>query len=206
MKKVVIVEDNLQLSNSLQFAISSTGRYQVVGTFNTGEETCSVIKQLMPDIIIMDIQLSGKMNGIECTQRINNLFPKIDILMLTVFEDNDQVFDALKAGASGYITKNASMEEIIEAMNQALLGGAPMSFNIARMVLKSFSKKYDSPLSDKENKVLNILANGGSYKTAANQLNLSVDTIKYHIKNIYDKLHVSNKEDAIETARKRRWI
>ena len=126
--------------------------------------------------------------------------------MLTVFDDSDQVFDALRAGACGYMTKNTSVNELIAALDQAAIGGAPMSFKIARMVLNSFTKNYDTPLTDKEDEVLNILAKGGSYKTAANTMDVSVETVKYHIKNIYVKLQVNSKEEAIEYARKNKWI
>ncbi len=206
MKKLIIVEDNIELVKPLVFAIESTLNYNVLKTYSKAEEAIKDIKNNLPDIIIMDIELNGKMNGIECTGIIKKQFPEIDILILTVFDDNVQVFDALRAGACGYMTKTSSLSDIVNAIEQASNGGAPMSHKIARMVLSSFNKNLNSPLTEKEDKVLNLLAKGGSYKTAAIDLNVSVETIKYHIKNIYIKLHVNNKEDAIELARKNNWI
>jgi DNA-binding NarL/FixJ family response regulator len=206
MKSIVIIEDNLELERALVYSIESTTKFKVLKTFQSCEDAIKNIKSYLPEIIIMDIELNGEMNGIECTSIIKKQYPNIDILMLTVFEDSEQVFDALRAGACGYMTKTSSINEIINALEQATLGGAPMSNKIARMVLSSFNKKFDSPLTEKEDKILNLLARGCSYKTAANELNISVETVKFHIKNIYIKLHVNNKEDAIELARKNRWI
>lgn len=205
-KTIVIVEDNETLIKSLVYSIEETQNYKVLNTYLSGEDAVSNISQNVPDLIIMDIQLSGSMNGIECTSILKKRFPAVDILMLTVFDDSDQVFDALRAGACGYMTKNTSVNELIAALDQAAIGGAPMSFKIARMVLNSFTKNYDTPLTDKEDEVLNILAKGGSYKTAANTMDVSVETVKYHIKNIYVKLQVNSKEEAIEYARKNKWI
>ncbi|MFN8437698.1 MAG: response regulator transcription factor [Cytophagales bacterium] len=205
-KTIVIVEDNETLIKSLVYSIEETQNYKVLNTYLSGEDAVSNISQNVPDLIIMDIQLSGSMNGIECTSILKKRFPAVDILMLTVFDDSDQVFDALRAGACGYMTKNTSVNELIAALDQAAIGGAPMSFKIARMVLNSFTKNYNTPLTDKEDEVLNILAKGGSYKTAANTMDVSVETVKYHIKNIYVKLQVNSKEEAIEYARKNKWI
>lgn len=206
MKNILIIEDNEELINPLMFSINSTSNYKVVKTFSSGEEALKNIANYLPQLIIMDIELNGKMNGIECTALIKKQYPQIDILMLTVFDDSDLVFDALRAGACGYMTKTSSITEIISALDQASAGGAPMSHKIARLVLSSFSKNHNSPLTDKEDKILNLLAKGGSYKTAANEFDVSVETVKYHIKNIYIKLHVNNKEDAIEKARQNKWI
>lgn len=206
MKNIVIVEDNIELITPLVYAIESTQKYSVLKTYSTAEEAIKDIKNHLPHIIIMDIELNGKINGIECTGIIKKQFPQIDILILTVFDESVQVFEALRAGACGYMTKTSTLSEIVNALEQASNGGAPMSHKIARMVLSSFNKNLNSPLTEKEDKILNLLAKGGSYKTAAIDFNVSVETIKYHIKNIYIKLHVNNKEDAIELARKNNWI
>ncbi len=206
MKDIVIVEDNEALLNPLVFAINSTQNYKVVKTYNSGEDAVKDLHNHIPHLMIMDIQLAGHMSGIECTALIKKALPQVDILMLTVFDDSEQVFEALKAGACGYMTKTTSVSDIINALDQASAGGAPMSFNIARMVLGSFVKNHNTPLTDKEDKILNMLAKGASYKTAANTLNISTETVKYHIKNIYIKLQVNTKEDAIELARKNKWI
>lgn len=206
MKNVVIVEDNEALIKPLAFAIESTERYKVVATYTNAEDVQTMIHNNLPDIVIMDIQLSGELDGIDCTFYLKKNFPKIDVLMLTVFDNGDQVFDALKAGACGYMTKTSSVQEIINALDEASIGGAPMSFKIARMVLNTFNKNYDTPLTTKEDEVLNLLAKGGSYKTAASTMEISPETVKFHIKNIYVKLHVNNKKDAIEIARKNNWV
>jgi DNA-binding NarL/FixJ family response regulator len=206
MKNIVIIEDNEELLKPLIYSIESGGKFRVLKTFSTGEQAVKEIHHFLPNLIIMDIELKGKMNGIECTSILKKQYPQIDVLMLTVFDDSEQVFEALRAGACGYMTKTSSITEIINAIDQAVSGGAPMSNKVARMVLDSFTKKLDSPFTAREDRILNYLARGGSYKTAANELEVSVETIKFHIKNIYIKLHVNNKEDAIELARKNRWV
>jgi DNA-binding NarL/FixJ family response regulator len=206
VKKIILVEDNEELKVPLIFSIESTQKYHVINTFSSGEDVLKQIGASVPDIVIMDIELQGKMNGIECTAALKKIYPSLDVLMLTVFDDSDQVFEALRAGACGYMTKTTSNTEIIAALDEASAGGAPMSFKIARLVLNSFNKNQDSPLTKKEDEILNLLAKGASYKTAANLLSIATETVKYHIKNIYVKLQVNTKEDAIELARKKRWI
>jgi DNA-binding NarL/FixJ family response regulator len=205
-KKISIIEDNSTLLNALTTAINSSEKYEVIQTFSSAEAAIAANSFQDTDFVIMDIQLEGKLTGIECTAFIKKNYPNVEILMLTVFEDSKQVFDALRAGACGYITKTANFDEIKSALDQAAMGGAPMSFKIARMVLSSFNKNTSSPLTAKEQEILELLSQGGSYKTAANKLDISVETVKYHIKNIYIKLQVNNKEDAIELARKNNWI
>ncbi len=206
MKKIIIIEDNQDLLDAIVFSLENTKRYQVLKTFNYAEDAIREINNYSPDIILMDIMLKGKMNGIECTAIVKKKLPLIDIIILTVFEDSEKVFQALKVGACGYLTKNTSTEEIIAAIDEASSGGAPMSFKIARMVLNSFKKNLDSPLTEKEDQILAYLSKGASYKTTANELMVSVETIKFHIKNIYIKLQVNSKEEAIELARKNKWV
>jgi DNA-binding NarL/FixJ family response regulator len=190
----------------LVYAIDSTQKFKVIQTYCSAEEAIKDISNYLPHLIIMDIELNGKMNGIECTAKLKKQYPIIDILILTVFDDSIQVFEALRAGACGYMTKTSALNEIVNALDQACNGGAPMSHKIARMVLNSFQKNPNSPLTEKEDKILNLLSKGGSYKTAALEFGVSIETIKFHIKNIYIKLHVNKKEDAIELARKNNWI
>jgi len=207
MKNIVLVEDNEELQKPLVYAIESTQKYKVVDTYSTGEEVVkSFTRKTLPHIVIMDIGLAGKMNGINCTAMLKKSYPQLDILILTVFEDSELVFDALRAGACGYMTKTTSLNETLYALDQASAGGAPMSSKIARMVLSSFNKNQDSPLTEKEYEVISLLSKGASYKTVANQLNIMPETVKSHIKNIYIKLQVNSKEDAIELARKNNWI
>lgn len=196
---IVIIEDNPDIRLGFQILINSTSVYFVTETFGDCESALLKIISLKPRIILMDIDLPG-MNGIEGTKRIKSMLPKTDIVIITVFENSTRVFDALCAGATGYLTKNSTHTELLDALDEIILGGSPMSANIARMVTTSFQKAHTSPFSEKEKIVLRLLVQGKSYKSIANQLDLSIDTIKFHIKNIYLKLQVNNKEDAITIA------
>jgi len=207
LKKIAIIEDNKILREGYTYLINtSNAQYEVVATFDNAEEAIIYLKQNPTDIVLMDIDLNGKMNGIEATKYLKRNIPAIEILMITVWESSAKVFDALCAGASGYITKNGSSVEIISSLDQLCKGGAPMSAAIARMVISSLHKNNNTPLNETETKTLTYLSNGKGYKTIAKEMNISVDSIKYYIKNIYEKLQVSNKEDAIDKARENRWI
>ncbi len=204
--EVVIIEDNYDLRSGFELLINATGRYRVTGVFDRCEEAICVIKSLTPNIVLMDIDLPG-INGIEGTAIIKSLLPKTEIIIITVFENSERVFEAMCAGASGYLTKNNGQQELVTALNEVIKGGAPMSANIARMVVKSFAKNtIDNPLSKQETKILMLLAEGKSYKSIALSLHISLDTVKFHIKNIYIKLQVTNKEDAIVIGKKHKYI
>lgn len=205
-KKVIIIEDNTDISMGFSMLINSTSTYEVISTFTSVEDALLKIDDQVPDIILMDIDLPG-MNGIEGTQIIKTKYPLIQILIITVFENSERVFDALCAGASGYLTKNTKHSKLLDALDEICDGGAPMSTNIARMVINSFSKsEISNPLTEKENKILHKLIEGKSYKTVALELNISIDTVKFHIKNTYIKLQVNSKEDAIAKARENKWF
>lgn len=206
LKNIIVIEDNDELREGYKFLINSlSDKYKVVATFNNAEEAIVFLKTNLCDIILMDIDLLG-MNGIEATKIIKMGFPKIEILMITVWESSEKVFDALCMGASGYITKNGSSVEIITALDELVRGGAPMSASIARMVISTFARNSISPLNDKETQVMHHLASGKGYKTIAKLMDVSFDSVKYYIKNIYEKLQVGNKEDAIDKAKENRWI
>lgn len=205
-RKIVIVEDNCDVSKGFELLINSSESYRVLAIYDNCEDAIKDIKRLKPDIVLMDIDLPG-MSGIEGTSIIKNKYPKIDIIMITVFENSERVFEAMCAGAIGYLTKNNGYQELIRALDEASRGGAPMSANIARMIVKSFEKNVaENPLSKKETVVLTQLAEGKSYKSIALNLDISVDTVKFHIKNIYIKLQVNNKEDAIARAKEFKYI
>lgn len=205
-KKIIIVEDNEEVSGGLRFLIDFSEQYKVVGTFDRCETTLEAIPDLKPDIILMDIDLPG-MNGIEGTKLIKGKYPLIEILIVTVFENSGRVFDALCAGASGYITKNSGTKLIIEAIDEMVKGGAPMSANIARMVVQSFNKPTKPQLlTARELEILQLLSKGKSYKSISNLLQISLGTVKFHLKNIYIKMQVSNREDAIDIALKNKWV
>jgi DNA-binding NarL/FixJ family response regulator len=153
----------------------------------------------------MDIELPG-MDGIQGTKEIKKMLPKTKVIMVTVYENSRNVFDALCAGATGYLTKNTNSDKLIEALDELQAGGAPMSINIAKMVVESFKKAPDSVLTERETQVIEMLSQGSSYKSIALKLDISINTIKYHIKNTYDKLQVHSKEEAIKEASDRNLI
>ena len=205
MKKVIIIEDNESLSLAFKEVIDAADNFKVDAIFNNAEDAISGFKNASPDIVLMDIELP-QINGIEATKILKGLKPSVLILVVTVYEDSKTVFDALCAGASGYLTKNASSNQIVDALTELLTGGAPMSIKIARMVVDSFKRATHSDLSKRETEVLDLLAKGKSYKSIGEALFISRNTIKFHIKNIYDKLQVSCREDAIRKANEERLI
>jgi len=204
-RKVVIVEDNVSLSLGFKEVINETEDFIVHDIYHNAEDAIKHFKDDAPDIVLMDIQLP-KMNGIMATKALKEIKSSIPILVVTVYEDSEHVFDALCAGATGYLTKNASGKQIIDALNELLSGGAPMSIKIARMVVDSFKKATRSVLSDRETEVLNLLSTGKSFKSIGEALFISRNTIKFHIKNIYGKLQVNSKEEAIRKANEQRLI
>lgn len=205
MKRIVIVEDNLIVQGGFSMLVGSVENYQVVNTYTNCEDAIKNLKTDSPHVILMDIELPG-MNGIEGITRIKKLKSDVMILVISVHENSDLVFDALCAGAMGYLTKSSSFVKILSAIEDVLEGGAPMSSHIAKMVVSSFQKSQNSPLSGRETEVLTLLAKGKSYSVVADELFVHKETIKSHIKNIYHKLHVNSKADAIEIARSNKYI
>ena len=203
--RIEIVEDNDVVRDGLKLLINSMSNHVVVGAYISCEQELKNLDKDMPDVILMDLDLPG-MSGIEGIKRIKKRTPEIHILVITVHEDSDMVFDALCAGASGYITKNANHSRLLDAIDEIQKGGAPMSSNIARMVVGSFQKNYNSPLTARETEVLELLAKGKSYTVIADELFIHKETVKSHIKNIYFKLQVNSKADALEYARKNKFI
>ncbi len=205
MKKIVIIEDNTSLGLAFKEVIHTTKDLKVVGLYTNAEDAIKNFKNDGPDIVIMDIELP-KLNGIEATKILKDKKPSVQVLVITVYEDSETVFDALCAGAGGYLTKNASSEQLIDALNELLSGGAPMSIKIARMVVDSFKKATSSVLSERETEVLQMLSTGKSFKSIGEALFISRNTIKFHIKNIYEKLQVNSKEEALKKANDQRLI
>lgn len=206
MITVGIVEDNDALREGLQIALADNhSEFSCVGSWPDAESAMNSILNLKPDVILMDINLPG-MTGIDCLKKIKEKRPNQDVLILTVFGDDETVFDSLCAGASGYITKNASLTEILDAIRDVKNGGAPMSGRIARMVVKSFAMGRPSELTEREKEVLDQLCKGKSYKMIADSLQISIDTVRHHIKNIYKKLEVHSLSEAILTAMKRKIL
>lgn len=205
MKRVVIIEDNELLNEAFCAVINQSERFRIAGSYFNCESALAQLSQDKPDVVLMDIQLPG-MDGVTGTKMIKKQWPTALVVIITVFEDSSYVFDALCAGATGYLTKNLSSARLIEALEEAVEGGAPMSMNIAKMVVGSFRKNHESILSERETEVITLLAQGKSYKSIGDTLFISRNTIKFHIKNIYEKLQVNSREMAIREASEKRYI
>lgn len=203
--RVVIIEDDETIRSGYQYLIGNTEGYEVVSAYPSYEEAIKKLEDDCPHIILLDIELPG-LNGVEAVPRIKKLLPSTSVLILTVYEDEDLIFRALSNGASGYLTKSAPPAKIIEAIEEVLQGGGPMSANVARIVIQSFRKNPHSPLTKRETQILEMIAEGKSRNKIARELYIDLETVKTHIKNIYLKLDVHSKEDAIKLARENRFI
>ena len=201
---IAIVEDLDVVRNGLKDFISLSTDFLVVGSFKTGEEAVQKLPDIRPDIVIMDINLPG-MNGIECIRQVKDKSPSTQFMMFTVYENDEKVFEALKAGASGYLLKNTGLLQIAESVQELHEGGSPMSANIARKMVNLFrdtDKKtpFLDLLSNREKEILQLLAKGLLYKEIAEQLTITTGTVRIHIHKIYEKLHVQNRTEAINKA------
>ena len=202
MIKVGIVEDNVKIRNLIQRYLDMQDGISCSVAVDSVEEMLDYLKEKeLPDILLMDIQLPG-MSGIEGIGIIKQDYPEIDIIMLTVYHDSHKIFDSLKAGASGYLLKHTSLPEIKDAVEDLAKGGAPMSPQIARKVIQYFNtnqakKKPESNLTAREQDIVNGLVDGLSYKMIADRYDISIDTVRAHIRNIYKKLHVNSKAEVI---------
>lgn len=205
-KTFAIVEDDEAVRQSLRSVLDRAEGFQCVGTFATAEDALRDIPACQPEIVLMDINLPG-MNGVECVRQLGLLVPDTLILMLTVHDDTETIFDALSAGASGYLLKPVLAAELLAAMRDVQAGGAPMTSNIARKVVHSF-KKQPAPaqaneiLSPRETEILDLLAHGYIYKEIAQQLDITYRTVSTHIERIYTKLHVRSRAQAVAKFRK----
>lgn len=201
MIKVSIVEDDKIIRESIADLINDTDGFECIGSYSDCESCLRDITKNNPDVILMDIELPG-ISGIEGVKRIKDKYSEIDVIMLTVHEDLSLVFDALRAGACGYLDKSTPEEKILESIREITEGGAPMSYKIAKLVVSSFQQKTESSLTNREQNVLDELCRGLSYKEIAYKLFISVGTVRHHIKNIYHKLHVHSKSEAVAKALK----
>ena len=204
---VIIFEDNKHLRETLQLLINGSGRYQCLGAYANCNEILPVIELYRPDIVLMDIEMPG-MNGIEATKLIKENFAAVQVLIQTVFQDDDYIFNAICAGASGYILKTTSPEGYLQSMDDIRSGGSPVTPGIARRMLVLFRTglspaiSTDYHLTQQEKKVLQLLVEGKSYKMIASALFVAHDTIKSHVRNIYSKLHVNSGTEAVAKALK----
>ena len=201
---LAIVEDLDEVRDGLKNFISLSSDFKILDTFKTAEEALHDLPKLKPDIVIMDINLPG-MNGIECIRQIKSKTPATQFMMFTVYENDEKVFEALKAGASGYLLKNTGLVQLIESLKELHNGGSPMSANIARKLVTLFrNEQKEAPnveiLSSRENEILQLLTKGLLYKEIADQLSISISTVRQHIHHIYEKLHVQNRTEAINKA------
>jgi DNA-binding NarL/FixJ family response regulator len=198
-KRVVLVEDDQEIRESFSLIVNSSQRFTVVGAYGNCEDAIAALNRDKPEIVLMDIELPG-MNGIRGTQIIRDKSPSTEVIMVTVYEDSDLVFEALKAGASGYITKSANYTELLSALDEIVRGGAPMSSRIARMVIDNYHINPNSPLTKRETTILQLISEGKTYTQISEELFISKETAKTHIKNIYSKLQVNSKSEAIAKA------
>ena len=198
---VAIVEDLEEIRDALQSFINMDSDLNLAGAFSNAEEALVMLPSLQPDLVVMDINLPG-MSGIECIRKIKPECPSTQFMMFTVYEDDEKVFEALKAGASGYILKKHGSQKIIEALKELYHGGSPMSADIARKVVSVFHSHTNQTdlsyhLTKREIDILHWLAKGLLYKEISQQLTISTNTVKQHIHNIYEKLHVQNRTEAL---------
>ena len=204
-KKIAIIEDNPVIREGFVAVINGSDSYQVCGAYSGCEDALKKLEVDSPDLVLMDIDLPG-MNGIEGTIQLKRKRPTCIVLIITVLEDSDKVFRSLCAGAGGYIIKNSDTDQIVADIDEAFAGGAPMSLSIAKMVVQSFNRIQESPLSARERDVLRGIAEGKSYSKIALDLFISKETVRSHIKNIYQKLQVNSKAEAIRVAGGNRWL
>jgi DNA-binding NarL/FixJ family response regulator len=208
--KVAIIEDVRALREGLSFLIGGTEGFRCAGAFRTMEDALEKVGLDMPDVALIDIGLPG-MSGIEGVRVLKERYTALTMLMLTVYDDDERIFDALCAGACGYLLKKTPPTRLIESLREAVEGGAPMSPEIARRVVTLFREihppnRADYQLTPHEMRLLKLLVEGHNYKTAANQLSVSFNTVCFHIKSIYEKLQVHSKSEAVAKALRNRLI
>jgi len=210
--KIILYEDNPDMREGLSALIAFTKGLELAGSFINCSDCISHVEALQPDVVFMDIEMP-ETNGLEGIRRIRSVNQQVKIIVLTVFEDNQNVFDAICGGANGYLLKKSSPEQIVEAIYDVLAGGAPMTSSIANKVLKlladsnlSAHQKQDHGLTKREKEILQSLVNGNSYKMIAAEQQIMIDTVKSHLKKIYQKLQVHSQTEAVAKALKNRIV
>ena len=207
---ISIVEDNDKLRGTLAKVIGRADGFRFVSDYCSAEEALADLPKVRPEVVLMDINLPG-MNGVECVRKLKALLPQTQVMMLTVYEDTENIFNALAAGASGYLLKRTPIRELIEAIREVHRGGSPMTTHIARLVVQSFQKSVAAPaqpasggsggdlseLSEREQQVLDLLAQGLIYKEIADKLNIGYETVHTYIRRIYEKLQVRTRTEAV---------
>ena len=198
---VSIVEDNDELRGTLARVINRADGFRCVSDHANAEDALKDVPQVKPDVVLMDINLPG-MNGVECVRQLKQLLPQTQVMMLTVYEDTENIFNALAAGANGYMLKRTSTKELLEAIHEVHRGGSPMTMHIARKVVSSFQKTAATAqptenLSEREQQVLDLLSQGLMYKEIADKLEISYETVHTYIRRIYEKLQVRTRTEAV---------
>jgi DNA-binding NarL/FixJ family response regulator len=200
MTKIAIVEDNRVIRESLAEFVQADSEFEIVCACGTAAEALKLIPKLKPEIVLMDIQLPD-ISGIECTVQLKQLLPAVQIIMVTVYEDTERIYKALRAGACGYLLKRCKPEELLAAIREVRAGGAPMSREIARKVINSFQEPVASAaevegLSPREREILELLAAGFPNKEIASRVGLTDGTVRWHLRHVYNKLHVRSRTEA----------
>jgi DNA-binding NarL/FixJ family response regulator len=198
---VSIVEDNEKLRGTLARVINRADGFRCVSDYGNAEDALKALPQVRPDVVLMDINLPG-MNGVECVRQLKQQLPQTQVMMLTVYEDTENIFNALTAGANGYMLKRTSSKELLEAIHEVHRGGSPMTMHIARKVVQSFQKTAATAqptenLSEREQQVLDLLSQGLMYKEIADKLAISYETVHTYIRRIYEKLQVRTRTEAV---------
>jgi DNA-binding NarL/FixJ family response regulator len=201
MITVSIVDDEKELCQSIATFVNGAPGFRCVSMYHSGEAALEHLPRDQPDVVLMDIHMSG-INGIECAGRLKTLMPQVQIMMLTVYEDSDQIFKALSAGASGYMLKRLTPGKLLEAIQDVHGGGSPMSNSIARKVVNSFQSvpktgNKEALLSAREQMILDCLSNGLTYKQVADKLGITIPTIRSYLRRVYEKLHVQSRTEAV---------
>jgi len=200
--RVMIFEDNKHLRDSLYFLVNTSAEFECVAAFPDTRQALQHVKHYKPDVIMTDIEMPV-MNGIDTTRLIKSEYPGMKILILTVFDDKEKIFQALCAGGSGYLLKNSTPQQILQALSDTYKGGSPLSPSVAKLVVQFFQLNMpettpdDYNLTPKEKELLECLADGKSYKMIADKMNISIETVKTHIKSVYRKLHVNSSHEAV---------
>jgi len=205
MISVAVVEDDRDAREAVCAVIEAADGFVLRGSLASAEEALAVLPEIEPDAVLMDIQLTG-MNGIECVRKLKERLADTDFVMLTAMDDEESVFRSLGAGATGYLHKHSSQQEILAAIREVREGGSVISPGIARLVVRSFQPKADHDLSQREAEVLAKLCDGENYRSIAEVLFISTNTVKAHIKNIYVKLHVNTRAEAVRLAMRDRLV
>ncbi|HEU4576549.1 MAG TPA: response regulator transcription factor [Chitinophagaceae bacterium] len=205
--KVCIVDDNPDLRSALEEIIGMSEGYRCVGTMSSADEALVKLPLIKPDVVLMDINLGSGESGIDCVRELKPKIPQTNFMMCTVYEENEKIFEALRAGASGYILKKTAPIKMLESIKELFEGGAPMSSQIARKVVAAFQEKTTTAhnpengqlddLSNREKGILELLSKGLMYKEIAGELHISQETVRKHVYHIYEKLHVNNRVEAI---------